>query len=352
MFYLNISMASFQQFECYEDLGLSGLANIGNTCYLNACVQILSHTYELNEFLKDGTYKSKINRNPDSVLLLEWDKLREMMWSGNCTIAPYGFVKAVQKVSVLKDRPLFIGHDQNDIQEFLLFIIDSFHSSLSREVDMEVSGEVINTTDELAKVCYNMMKNMYSKEYSEMLNIFYGIHVSEISSMTDGKSLSLRPEPFSVINLPIPEKENPSLMDCMEFYCKKEELSGENAWHNDKTNKKENVYRGIIFWSLPEILIMDLKRWSNNGGKIHKNIDVPFTIDCSKYVKGYNPTSYVYDLYGVYNHWGGSFGGHYTGTIRNANGQWYEFNDTNVKKIKETDVISSKSYCFFYRKKK
>jgi len=217
---------------------------------------------------------------------------------------------------------------------------------------MEISGNALNKTDKLAQVCYEMMRTMYSKEYSEMLNIFYGIHVSEISSISTGESLSLRPEPFSVINLPIPEKENPTLIDCIDFYCKKEELSGENAWLNDKTNKKEDVYRGIIFWSLPDILIMDVKRWGNNGGKIHKIIDVPLTVDFSKYVRGYNPLSYVYDLYGVYNHWGGSFGGHYTGIVRNANGKWYEFNDTHVKEISESEVISNRSYCFFYRKKK
>ena len=75
------------RFNCYEDKGLTGLANVGNSCYLNACMQILSHTYELSEFLKKGTYKGKINRVADSVLILEWDKLREMMWSDNCTIA-------------------------------------------------------------------------------------------------------------------------------------------------------------------------------------------------------------------------------------------------------------------------
>ena len=115
-----------KRFNCYEDKGLTGLANVGNSCYLNACMQILSHTYELSEFLKKGTYKGKINRVADSVLILEWDKLREMMWSDNCTIAPWGFVKAVQKVSMLKDRDLFTGNAQNDLQEFLLFIIDCF----------------------------------------------------------------------------------------------------------------------------------------------------------------------------------------------------------------------------------
>ena len=31
----------------YLNKGLTGLANCGNTCYLNTCIQVLSHTYEI-----------------------------------------------------------------------------------------------------------------------------------------------------------------------------------------------------------------------------------------------------------------------------------------------------------------
>ena len=55
---------------------------------------------------------------------------------------------------------------------FLLFLIDCFHNALSREIHMTISGKPENTTDEIAIQCFEMIKNMYSKEYSEILIYF------------------------------------------------------------------------------------------------------------------------------------------------------------------------------------
>lgn len=340
-------------FKKYENLGLSGLANVGNTCYLNSCMQILSHTYELNNFLQETEYKKRLNRIPDSVLLLEWDGLREMMWSENCTIAPNGFVQAIQKISSIKNKNTFSGFSQNDISEFLLFMIESFHNSLSREVSMQIKGNPCNSTDILAIKCYKMMQNMYKKEYSEMLDIFFGISVSQIKSVSSNELLSCRPEPFCIISLSIPnDNPNISLFDCMDNYCKPERLENENAYFNEKTNEKESVDKGICFWSLPKVMIIDIKRYNMFGKKLNNLINVEFdNADFSKYVDGYNKSSYVYDLYGVCNHSGGTYGGHYTCCVKNANGKWYEFNDTSVVEINPEKIISNKSYCFFYRKK-
>ena len=71
------------------------------------------------------------------------------------------------------------------------------------------------------------------------------------------------------------------------------------------------------------------------------------------YVVGYDKESYIYDLYGICNHSGGVFGGHYTASIKNANDKWYNFNDATVTHISdESKLVSPQAYCFFYRKKK
>jgi ubiquitin carboxyl-terminal hydrolase 8 len=341
--------------------GLTGLANLGNTCFINSCMQVLSHTYELNNLLDkdDSNYKNKLSylNNKDFIydckLLVEWDNLRKLMWKEDVIISPGGYLKAIHAIAKIKKKDIFTGYAQNDLPEFLLFIIESFHNSLRREVEMVIKGNVKNKTDEMAVKCFEMMKNMYSKEYSEMLDLFYGIHVSVIKADNSEKILSTKPEPFFIIDIPFnDDKKTTSLYDCFEKYCRAEKLEGENMWLNDKTNQKEKASKNIVFWSLPKILVIDLKRFTYDGKKIQKPINIELdNLDLTKFVKGYNKDKYVYELYGVCNHSGGVLGGHYTANVKVNKKGWYLFNDTNVSKIDFDGQNNTKGYCFFYRMK-
>jgi ubiquitin carboxyl-terminal hydrolase 8 len=342
-------------FEKYSDKGLSGLANLGNTCFMNSCMQVLSHTYELNIFLENESYKKKIKNKLDSTILIEWDNLRKIMWNDNCIVSPGKFLKTVQGLSQIKGIDIFTGFSQNDLPEFLLFIIDCFHNSISREVNMYIQGKPENDTDEIAIKCYEMIKNMYSKEYSEIWNIFYGVHISKITSINDDKLINYTPEPYFMIDLPIPiNNKSPDLYDCFDLYSEGEVLEGDNAWYNEETKQMENIKKTIQFWSLPNILVIDFKRFNSKNVKNQILISFPLeNLNLSKYVVGYKKESYIYDLYGICNHSGGVHGGHYTSYIKNANNKWYHFNDTIVSEVALLDsLISPKAYCLFYRKRK
>uniref|UniRef100_A0A6C0ARY5 USP domain-containing protein n=1 Tax=viral metagenome TaxID=1070528 RepID=A0A6C0ARY5_9ZZZZ len=341
-------------YEKYKNKGLSGLSNLGNTCFVNSCMQIISHTYELNNFLNQENYKKKLKNIVDTVLILEWDNLRQIMWSDNCIISPGKFIKTIQKIAALKKKDIFTGYSQNDLPEFLLFIVDCFHNSLSREIKMTITGTPENSTDQVAIKCFEMIKNMYSKEYSEIWNLFYGIHVSEITDLETGKQLNVTPEPYLMIDLPIPSNNKmPSLIDCFDLYVEGEILEGDNAWFNEETNQKINIRKRIQFWSFPDVLIIDFKRFNNRFQKNQILVTFPLDIlDLSKYVIGYKKDCYKYELYGVCNHSGSVMGGHYTSFVKNANGNWYHFNDQEVSSvITPENVITTKAYCLFYRKK-
>ena len=340
----------------YAGKGLTGLVNMGNTCFINSCLQILSHTYELNDILDAHGFTDRLNRNAEAVLMNEWNILRRIMWKQNCVVEPGKFIHAMQRVAKVKGLDIFTGFSQNDISEFMLFIIDCFHNSVSRPVNMSINGETATDIDSIAVKVFTQIKAMYSTEYSEIWNLFYGMHISQIVSCETGKVLSHIPEPFFTINLSIPRngKVVTSLYDCFDHYVSGERLEGENGLRNEETDEREDVVKNLTYWSLPTIMAIDLKRFDATGRKSQTLVSFPLTnLDMRKYVIGYQKETCIYDLYAVSNHHSGSaHGGHYTASVKNANGKWYEYDDDKIATIPDPKtIITSMAYCLFYRKK-
>ena len=383
----------------YKDRGYTGLANLGNTCFLNACLQVLHHTYELNAILDSPQIKKHVKESlSDTKIINEWNNLREVMWQNNGVVSPNRFVHHVQLVAREKNCDLFTGFAQNDMSEFLQFIIQCLHNSVSRPMTMRISGNVENHTDKMATECYKMLRTVYSKEYSEIMDLYYAIYVSEISALpkapgvvpkapgvsqkvvpkgsktkTSAKPVksviySIKPECYFMVELPLPSptQQDPmarmfsiqsgptqtfSIYDCFDEFTKYEVLEGDNAWYNEAKGCKEDVRKRFTFWNFPKILVVSLKRFSPCGEyKRHDLVDFPMTdLDLTRYVSGYNAQQYKYELFGVCNHIGGVQGGHYTAFVKNADLKWLEYNDTHVTEIREDQVVSQSAYCLFYR---
>ncbi len=62
----------------------------------------------------------------------------------------------------------------------------------------------------------------------------------------------------------------------------------------------------------------------------------------------------MYDLFGVVNHYGGLFGGHYTActnvavTLGESPGVWRAFDDDDVSVVPEGAVVSKNAYILCY----
>jgi ubiquitin C-terminal hydrolase len=215
---------------------------------------------------------------------------------------------------------------------------------------MNVRGVIKNEKDELAKLCYDKMKEMYNDKYSELIKIFYGFTITEITSITSNKCIIKTSQPFFMLNLPIPvEKKEVTLTDCLNSYLEHDTIT----YSHD--GQSEDCYKYLKICNLPDILIISFNRFNHLNRKNHKIIYFPFdNLDLNAYVHGYNENKeFMYDLYGICNHSGSSLGGHYTSMVKNANGSWYSFNDRIVNKLEmNIQNLYTKAYVLFYRKKK
>ena len=60
----------------------------------------------------------------------------------------------------------------------------------------------------------------------------------------------------------------------------------------------------------------------------------------------------MYDLYAVSNHFGSLSGGHYTAFARNPyHKKWFNFDDTDVGRVTENDIVTKAAYVLFYRRR-
>jgi len=156
-----------------------------------------------------------------------------------------------------------------------------------------------------------------------------------------------------------------TLQCCLEQFMQSEVLGHEEAWYCPKCKEHREATKQMSLWRLPDILTIQLKRFSFRNllwrDKIDKKVHFPTReLDLSPYVsQSVASGSAIYDLIGVVNHYGGIISGHYTAFARcpalvdhqpDEIG-WRCMDDRFVRDVSEHSVVTPAAYLLHYRRR-
>ena len=183
-----------------SSLRVTGLQNIGNTCYMNSALQCLIHCESLSKYFLELDLAAVPSKK---VILSAYIRLIQDMCRKQSVISPNELKKAVSKKNTY-----FAGYHQHDSQEFLSFLLASLHEELNENPPNRDSRSSKSTADsESSEENWKRFKETNKSVVSDLL-------FGQLKSTVTCQGCFHQSETFDNFNclsLPIPQIFNDSI---------------------------------------------------------------------------------------------------------------------------------------------
>lgn len=183
--------------------GATGLHNLGNTCFMNAALQVLFNTQPLAQYFHRQMHRFELNAanklGTRGQLAMRYAELLKEVWTATTrSVAPLKL-----RFCVNKHAPRFAGGGQHDSQELLEWLLDALHEDLNRVMEKPYS-ELKDSNGRPDKiVAAEAWAQHHARNQSIIIDLFYGQLKSKVSCLGCGHE-SVRFDPFSLLSLPLP----------------------------------------------------------------------------------------------------------------------------------------------------
>lgn len=323
-----------EKYSFYKNKGLSGLANLGNTCYMNSIIQCLSNILPLTHHL----LTMKVN---DNNLVQMYTKVLMGIWKENSPVAPKSFKKCLDVI-----LPKYSDNKQHDAHEFLLDFVEILHKFvLVKELKFKTSINSSKYIKQATESWYN-----HINKPSVISELFYGQYMKKFTC-NDCNYHSRKYEAFLSLDLYC-DKNDKSISELIKDNFMRDYVyfTCENCGNENRDIEHE---LDTEIFKFPSVMIISLKRFKVSNGKMTKilnAINVDDILDFSEYTCISEDESVIYDLQGIVCHIGNSLNsGHYFTLIKDQ--EWICFNDINVKKYDITKLDKAYPYILFYNRR-